>query len=56
MMRNDETSFSHLCMGFLAEFGVSAGARASPPGVSGDITSPSRPLLRSQSFHNAPGK
>ncbi|XP_056626709.1 serine/threonine-protein kinase WNK4 isoform X2 [Triplophysa dalaica] len=38
-----------------AEFVLSAGARASPPGVSGDITSPPRPLLRSQSFHNAPG-
>ncbi|TRZ02771.1 hypothetical protein DNTS_017679, partial [Danionella cerebrum] len=31
------------------------GARASPPGAAGDITSHSRPLLRSQSFHNAPG-
>ncbi|XP_073722655.1 serine/threonine-protein kinase WNK4 isoform X1 [Misgurnus anguillicaudatus] len=38
-----------------AEFGPSAGAQASPPRVSRDITSPARPLLRSQSFHNAPG-
>ncbi|XP_073684412.1 serine/threonine-protein kinase WNK4 isoform X2 [Garra rufa] len=39
----------------LPEFGLSAGARASPPGAAGDITSSTRPLLRSQSFHNAPG-
>ncbi|XP_057214140.1 serine/threonine-protein kinase WNK4 isoform X2 [Triplophysa rosa] len=46
---------THSSSSLPAEFGLSAGARASPPGVSGDITSPARPLLRSQSFHNAPG-
>ncbi|XP_050979691.1 serine/threonine-protein kinase WNK4 isoform X2 [Labeo rohita] len=39
----------------LPEFGLGGGARASPPGAAGDITSSARPLLRSQSFHNAPG-
>ncbi|CAN9508762.1 unnamed protein product [Ophioblennius macclurei] len=33
----------------------SVGARGSPPVFGADITSPGRPLLRSQSFHNAPG-
>ncbi|XP_051530902.1 serine/threonine-protein kinase WNK4-like isoform X2 [Myxocyprinus asiaticus] len=37
----------------LPEFGLGAGA--SPPELNGDITSPARPLLRSQSFHNATG-
>lgn len=46
---------THSSSSLPAEIGLSAGARASPPGVSGDITSPTRPLLRSQSFHNAPG-
>ncbi|XP_030019215.1 serine/threonine-protein kinase WNK4 isoform X1 [Sphaeramia orbicularis] len=47
----------------LPDFSVanpSVGVRGSPPCPSGDvfsadITSPGRPLLRSQSFHNAPG-
>ncbi|XP_059386381.1 serine/threonine-protein kinase WNK4 isoform X2 [Carassius carassius] len=39
----------------LPEFGLGTGARASPPGAAGDITSSTRPLFRSQSFHNAPG-
>lgn len=50
------TFFTHIHVGFPAEFGLGAGARASPPGAAGDITSSTRPLLRSQSFHNAPGK
>ncbi|XP_036429215.1 serine/threonine-protein kinase WNK4 [Colossoma macropomum] len=35
----------------LPEFGPAG----SPPRPSGDVTSPVRPLLRSQSFHNTPG-
>ncbi|XP_067285292.1 serine/threonine-protein kinase WNK4 [Pseudorasbora parva] len=46
---------AHSSSSLPAEFGLGAGARASPLGVGGDITSSTRPLLRSQSFHNAPG-
>ncbi|XP_056102023.1 serine/threonine-protein kinase WNK4 [Rhinichthys klamathensis goyatoka] len=46
---------AHSSSSLPAEFGLGAGARASPLGVGGDITSSTRPLLRSQSFHNGPG-
>ncbi|XP_051522493.1 serine/threonine-protein kinase WNK4-like isoform X2 [Myxocyprinus asiaticus] len=46
---------THSSSSLPAEFGLGTGARASPPGINGEITSPVRPLLRSQSFHNAPG-
>ncbi|XP_026860926.2 serine/threonine-protein kinase WNK4 [Electrophorus electricus] len=39
----------------LPEFNPGSGARSSPPRLSRDVTSPVRPLLRSQSFHNTPG-
>ena len=54
--------FMHVCL--VIDFSVanpSVGLRGSPSCPNGDffsadITSPGRPLLRSQSFHNAPGK
>lgn len=51
---------SHACVCLVSDFSVanpSVGLR-SPNGdvFSADITSPGRPLIRSQSFHNAPGK
>ncbi|KAL1263771.1 hypothetical protein QQF64_004126, partial [Cirrhinus molitorella] len=46
---------AHSSSSLPAEFGLGAGARASPLGAAGDMTSSTRPLLRSQSFHNAPG-
>ncbi|XP_030630926.1 serine/threonine-protein kinase WNK4 [Chanos chanos] len=39
----------------LPDFGPGVGGWGSPPGLSRDMTSPARPLLRSQSFHNSPG-
>lgn len=55
---------THACVCLVVDFSVanpSVGVRGSPPCPNGDvfsadITSPGRPLMRSQSFHNAPGK
>lgn len=46
---------AHSSSSLPAELGLGSGARASPLGAAGDVTSSTRPLLRSQSFHNAPG-
>lgn len=54
----------HACACLDLDFSVAnpgVGVRDSPPVPTGDlfnadITSPGRPLIRSQSFHNGPGK
>lgn len=51
---------THACVCLIVDFSVanpSVGSTLCPNGdvFSADITSPGRPLIRSQSFHNAPG-